>query len=376
MFRFLFLLILLLVRLGLGFAQERAIAERSLVGFYQRHISGIRGTSCPMHPSCSNYGWMALNQEGVVAGTFLIFDRLLRCGHDRVHYAITLTEKGYRLFDSTNLALNIAEFKVSASSLDRIFAIRDTIPDISNERFIADLISDGFYSEALIEIRRRMYLDSVISSELQVNYLRVQIALGKEEQAIYYYEVTMADSVRRNSDTRYTMAQAWNRLGSYQKELVYLRAIQDDDPQYRSQSIYKLQVNALAHLGQYQEALDYLGMTDNYGFAGEDPTGALEELRDFRPKSPFLGGTLNVIPGLGYYYAGHKGTAVSALALNSLLIFATLSNHKQGNAGMTTLTGIFAVSFYLSGIDGGIKAVKRSNEASKARLLSKLKYPY
>ena len=48
-------------------------------------------------------------------------------------------------------------------------------------------------------------------------------------------------------------------------------------------------------------------------------------------KKPALGGILGVVPGLGYLYAGHKQTFVSAFLLNGLLMYATYSSFEAGN---------------------------------------------
>ena len=36
--------------------KKKETATNDYISFYQKYISGIRGQSCPMYPSCSNYG--------------------------------------------------------------------------------------------------------------------------------------------------------------------------------------------------------------------------------------------------------------------------------------------------------------------------------
>ncbi len=74
-------------------------AANDYIGVYQKYISGIRGQSCPMYPSCSNFGLKTFNETNFAAAFVLTSDRLLRCGHDTKHYALTLRPNGFRYLD-------------------------------------------------------------------------------------------------------------------------------------------------------------------------------------------------------------------------------------------------------------------------------------
>jgi len=58
-----------------------------MIKFYQRYISPINGSRCPMYPSCSNFAAQVLNHEGE-KGIIKVFDRLLRCGRDLEDYTL------------------------------------------------------------------------------------------------------------------------------------------------------------------------------------------------------------------------------------------------------------------------------------------------
>ena len=57
---------------------------------YQRLISPILPPSCRFTPSCSHYGIEALQKHGLIRGSYLTINRILRChpwskgGHDPV----------------------------------------------------------------------------------------------------------------------------------------------------------------------------------------------------------------------------------------------------------------------------------------------------
>lgn len=50
-----------------------------LIGGYQRWISPLLPPSCRFYPSCSQYGYEAIERYGVIKGGALALWRLLRC---------------------------------------------------------------------------------------------------------------------------------------------------------------------------------------------------------------------------------------------------------------------------------------------------------
>ena len=50
-----------------------------LISFYQRYISPSRPPACRFQPTCSYYGYEAIERRGVIRGVGLIAWRLLRC---------------------------------------------------------------------------------------------------------------------------------------------------------------------------------------------------------------------------------------------------------------------------------------------------------
>ncbi|MBU9722300.1 MULTISPECIES: membrane protein insertion efficiency factor YidD [Bacillaceae] len=67
--------------------------KRLLLGairFYQNYISRYTPPRCRFYPSCSHYGYEAIQRFGAFKGFFLTFIRILKChpfhpgGHDPV----------------------------------------------------------------------------------------------------------------------------------------------------------------------------------------------------------------------------------------------------------------------------------------------------
>jgi putative membrane protein insertion efficiency factor len=50
-----------------------------LIDFYQKNISIFIKPSCVFYPSCSEYTKQAIEKYGVLKGTYLGLNRILRC---------------------------------------------------------------------------------------------------------------------------------------------------------------------------------------------------------------------------------------------------------------------------------------------------------
>ena len=51
----------------------------SLIKCYQKLISPMLGPHCRFHPSCSHYALEALNEHGLMKGSWLSTKRILKC---------------------------------------------------------------------------------------------------------------------------------------------------------------------------------------------------------------------------------------------------------------------------------------------------------
>jgi putative membrane protein insertion efficiency factor len=62
-----------------------------MIRFHQNHIShhlNKRGMHCRFHPTCSNYGIIAIQKYGVITGIRKTWDRLKRCRPDNFESCI------------------------------------------------------------------------------------------------------------------------------------------------------------------------------------------------------------------------------------------------------------------------------------------------
>ena len=51
----------------------------ALIRFYQRYVSPSRPPACRFQPTCSCYGYGAIERHGVLKGGWLTLWRLIRC---------------------------------------------------------------------------------------------------------------------------------------------------------------------------------------------------------------------------------------------------------------------------------------------------------
>lgn len=50
-----------------------------LIKFYQKAISPLMPPSCRFHPTCSNYGFEAIETHGALKGSWLAIRRISKC---------------------------------------------------------------------------------------------------------------------------------------------------------------------------------------------------------------------------------------------------------------------------------------------------------
>lgn len=75
-----------------------------VIHFYQdhlNHLSAVRGSECPMYPSCSEYSLQCFKKHGFFIGWMMTCDRLMRCGHDELYLSpsIKVNRNTWKCYD-------------------------------------------------------------------------------------------------------------------------------------------------------------------------------------------------------------------------------------------------------------------------------------
>jgi putative membrane protein insertion efficiency factor len=362
------------------FEQDSESAANDYISFYQKYISGIRGQACPMQPSCSNYALQAIKDRSIVSGMIMSTDRLIRCGHDHKYYESVPVGLTYKLHDEPIHNNSIrSDFDFNYSNNGNRFAYSDTLNDDSTLIYIKKLINNGYHSEALQAILYHEFSISDFNLELFINKIICLSTAGEFEKAIFDYEVRCSEEFKKNSDLAFQIALIHYKLGNYDKALFTNNiSIEHCHSKFLKPKLIILNGILYANKIEWEKSKEsYQKLTDFEGYerVAKSSINLTEQAIHQKNKKPFLAATLStLLPGAGYAYTNHKQTAISALIVNGLLAYATYSSFKTGNYGMSALTGVFNLSFYISNIYGSAQSAKRYNSHQKKSLINQLEY--
>lgn len=342
--------------------EVRSNAVHDYISLYQRYVSGLKNGRCAMYPSCSNYGLLAFEHYPFFKAMTMVSDRLIRCSHEQHLYAKTY-EYGIRSCVDYPYFLSAPHM-----SIGRLYTDSRRWPDATLQ-FIDYLINEGDYSSSLLEIRRVEFMGNVSSPQLYAKKLLCMRALGMHEEGIFDYE-TLTDKLLQ-SDSRVTMqaAMAYYETTNY-KQTVRLLDSECTEDSATIYNRYIVQAISYAQLGQYTEA--EMAFSRANTLTHNKNLMLLEQLKGQKQKNPTLARCLSIIPGLGYLYSGHKGSALTALLVNGALGYATYTSIKSQNYGVAGLCGLFTMSFYLGNINGAARSAERYNVAQKRNIISQL----
>jgi len=127
------------------------------------------------------------------------------------------------------------------------------------------------------------------------------------------------------------------------KRKVYISALMNKDYDEKSEEFL-----------QYKELFEY--------------SGSVHE----NMKKPFVGALAGIIPGMGYLYAGEKGTALVSIIIIGTGSAVTYASYKNGMSAFSVITGAITFFFYGGSILGGYMQCKKNNEYLMDTLETKL----
>lgn len=331
---------------------DRENATDDYISFYQKFLSGQKNSRCAMYPSCSSYGRMVFKEKPFVEAITLLTDRIMRCSHERNLYDITY-EYGYRSAIDypyyKDVPIHIVYNKNELPHVDVVKIDRnsdDVLP------FINHLINKEEYQNALIEIERVLFFDKYcLDSRLYANKLLCYRGLGDFEKGIFEYEIEYPKSIRGVDAVNMQAALLYYLTSNNQNALGVLDKIVKKglttDIQQKAQmlrAVVKLKEGELQTAeSMFCDASSFNMSKDVY----ESNLNILRGIKEQKKKSPFLARILSIIPGGGYLYTNHKGSALTAFVINSLLGYATYTSIKSKNYGVAGVCGFLGLSFYI-----------------------------
>ena len=339
-------------------------ASTDYIKLYQKYISKHKNGKCAMYPSCSNYGLMVLDKYPIYKALPLIADRVIRCSHDAQYYDTTY-EYGYKsILDypfndelSKKLAYNI-RIEPQVDVLQRRSYRLD-------EQFIYHLINRKLYEPALTEIERLQF-NGVQETNLYQQKLLCYRGLQRYEDGIFEYENYFSPSLKRDAKIALQAAILYDRVENLElaEETLADVNMKNDTTSYYRSIVYKAYLQTKRK--EYVKAKESFLLADGYrseiDFCASENIQLLTQMQRAKYKSSTLARVLSIIPGGGYLYTKHTGSAITSLVMNSLLAYATYTSVKSENYGLASICGFLSLSFYFGNINGAGRSAIRYNE--------------
>ena len=342
-------------------------SANSMIDIYQRHLSGLKNGNCAMYPSCSNFGLMVFNDKPFLEAMTLVSDRLMRCSHDNKMYDVT-----YKYGLRSNI--DYPYYKTMPGDLQQQRALYTDVLKYnvdSTLMFVNYLINNQDYNSALLEIRRKEFF-SAANEKYAAKKLICYRALNEFEKGIYEYEVLMPDSLAKTAPVVCEAAKLYYSSGDYNKTISVVDKGLEEELVFDDR-VDVLKATSYAQLGDYNNSIFYFNKSTNLGDdVRKRSIEIVEQLKNIKYKKPALAKWLSIIPGAGYLYAGHKGSALTSFIVNGLLMYATYSSIKNENYGVAGILGVVSLSFYIGNINGAGRSAIRYNDKMRRRCLDEL----
>ena len=372
----LFILFLWIMPKAMG-QSDNGSATDEYIGFYQKFLSSQKNSRCAMYPSCSSYGKMVFKEKPFMEAITLLTDRVMRCSHERNLYDITY-EYGYRSAVDypyyKNLPDHILYNKRELPHVD-VLRIGQTSDDVLP--FINHLINKEEYQSAMIEIERKLFFDKqCLNPTFYVNKLVCYRGLGDYEKGIFEYEVEFPKFTKNVDAVNMQVALLYYLTSNNQNALSVLDRILTKGVTTESQKKAHI-LKAIIYLNErnIQEGESMFREVSSWGVNKElyeSNLNILRNIKEQKKKSPSLARILSIIPGGGYLYTNHKGSALTAFVINSLLGYATYTSVKSKNYGVAGVCGFLGLSFYIGNINGAGRSAVRYNERRYNECIRKL----
>jgi len=364
---------------------------------YQRLISPSKGSACPMHPHCSQYGFDAFRRYNPVKAGAKTADRLHRCGHDLSRYETTEVDGYVRLLDPMEPLASKQGFFKRKPSYGTFYVVGLSLtPDTPRRAaaqlpavfgtdsvlfgFAKSLQTQGFFDRAINEYQRLVfyYPDSdlvgpAVKATLDCFYDNRQY-LNAAHWGLDMIEKGVC--TESQDETHFVVGKSYLQLDNFKLARQHLSestALATDD-KIRAKSVM-LRGAAYAYEYEWQEsqrmfetAESGTHFTDNAAKCAQ----IAREGQDLKFKNPTLAGVLSVVPGLGYLYSGYKQTALSSFIVNSLFIWGTVEAFRRDNESLGVILGILSFGWYTGNIYGSVVTAQRRNVLMKEELVARI----
>ena len=245
-------------------------------------------------------------------------------------------------------------------------------------RFAQTLQAEGDYYRAITEYKRALFLAPSDSTRIrETAILGIGGALFSGGEPGRSSEWLLAklkdiDSETARVEGLHLMYRSLLASGNGSRLLSATREVRDSTAEA---SLYE--GLALAQIGKWHEAsrrFQYLTGDGRYGPTASAYLAVAREGERAEWKSPDKATVLGIIPGLGYWYAGHRQTALASLLVNAVFTGATIQAFRTEQNVLGGFLSLFTVSWYAGNIYGSSRAARRYNDTLQEDLWHRFEY--
>lgn len=367
------------------------------IRIYQKFISPVKATSCPMYPSCSHYAEEAFNRYNPLKAFIMTSDRLHRCSHDLDNYQKVEVSGFVKFFDPIDLSLDTTSLLMPPTtlSLEESTTITSSTLDIPTDtqidnstdtqgedsqlfRFAQMLESEGDYKQAIIEYRRLIvyFPNSPYRKQAMKSILLCYYKAKKYLSAADWGEELLSrdDMLEEENEINFFIGLSYLKLGNSPLAREYFGKVMVTDKNDLKGKSILLEGFSYAKEEKWEEAEKAFAQIKPDSKFFDNAKQSIElstQGKKLQKKNPVIAGFLGVIPGLGYLYSGYEQTALASFVVNGLFIWGTVEAFKQHNEGLGIMLGILSFGWYSGNIYGSVFSAQRNNEKSKNDLLIK-----
>lgn len=364
-----YIFMLLLYYASTCFAQNTATGN--YISFYQKYLSNQKNSRCAMYPSCSRYGQMVFEKYSFPKAISLTCERLIRCSHDARYYDVTYQYGCRSLIDcpQEKFPNQIIHNRFPTPHTD---VLKGRIDRDSNILFVNQLINKEEYLPALLEIERLLFFNHG-NIQLYKQKLLCRRGLKEYEDGIYEYETEFPDSIKKNTSIQMQAALLYYCANNFDCVANITDEIRNNATSASDmQKANILHAISLIQKDEYDASLAIFHQNTETSLLNQQNINIINQMTKQKKKKPALARILSVIPGAGYLYTNHKGSALTAFIINSLLGYATYTSIKSKNYGMAGVCGFLSLSFYIGNINGAGRSAIRHNSKKKNEQIRKL----
>jgi hypothetical protein len=244
--------------------------------------------------------------------------------------------------------------------------------------FARSLHAEGEYYRAITEYKRVLYEappESLTIRETAILgvggalFSGGEYARSAEWLQAHVRGIRIGDS--RNECVR-VMYRAFLADGAGSRLLEVSRELGDSTPETR---LYQGLAHArIRHWDEAVTAFQNLSGDERYGPTASAFAALAQEGERAAWKSPRMAAILGVIPGMGYWYAGHRQTGIASLLVNGLFVGATIQAFRSDQNLLGGFLSLFTVSWYSGNIYGSAVAARRYNDRLQEDLWDRFQY--